>query len=166
MKLIAVLSIAAFAIACGGSESHNSSQAGASAHAGIANPGYQPAVTLSGCLQNADRPDSDAPQPTGSSGRGSAGKAVDEMAAGRGSPGERFTLTDATSASADSDPAAASYILDGNMEALRAHVDKQVRLTGTLDAAAANTAGPQRVRVQSVERVADNCTRRDRTGSR
>ena len=80
------------------------------------------------------------------------------MAAGRGSPGERFTLTHATSASADSDPAAASYILDGNMEALRAHVNTQVRLTGTLDAAASNTAGPQRIRVQSVERVANSCS--------
>ena len=160
MKLICAVAVAALAAGCGGaSESHNSSQSGATAQAGIANPGGQPTVTLKGCLQNADTLDT-APQPTGSIGHGSAGEAVDQKAAGRGSPGERFTLTSARSESDASSPAAGSYILDGNMEALRQHVRQQVRVTGTLDAAAANTAGPQRIRVQTVQAdgTSTNCT--------
>lgn len=160
MKAILAVGCAALMFACGGaSESHNSSQSGASARAGIAEPGNQPAVTLSGCLQDADRTDSRTAGTTGSAG-GSAGGAADQMAAGRGSPGERFTLTNATSASAASDPAAGSYILEGNLEALRGQVNKQVRVKGTLDATAQNTAGPQRVRVDSVEATADSCTQR------
>jgi hypothetical protein len=42
----------------------------------------------------------------------------------------------------------------------RAHVGRQVRVEGELDAAAANTAGPQRIRVVAVERVADTCAQR------
>jgi len=148
----AITATAVVAIACGGaSESHNSSQSGATEHAGIANPGYQPTVTLTGCLQNADDANAAAATPTGSGGRGSAGEAVDQKTAGRGSPGERFTLTHARSVSDASDPAAASYILDGNLDALRGHVHQKVRVIGTLDAAASNTAGPQRIRVQSVD---------------
>jgi hypothetical protein len=49
--------------------------------------------------------------------------------------------------------------LDGNMADLRAHVDEQVRVSGTLDATAANTAGPQRVRVASVDTIAESCAR-------
>ena len=45
------------------------------------------------------------------------------------------------------------------MEDLRELANQQVRLTGTLDAAAANTAGPQRVRVDRVESIAARCTR-------
>jgi len=150
MKWVCVIGAATLAIACGGSESHNSSQSGATAHAGIANPGSQPAVTLLGCLQNADDPNAGR-VPTGSTGQGSSGNAVDQRAAGQGSPGERFTLTHAKSLSQASDPAAASYILDGNLEALRGHVHQQVRIVGRLDPAAANSAGPQRVRVESVE---------------
>src|SRR4051812_26963101 len=93
MKPICAVCTLVLALGCGAGESHNSSQAGATERAGIANPGNQPTVTLSGCLQNADRPDASAAQPTGSAGQGSAGAAVDQMAAGRGSPGERFTLT-------------------------------------------------------------------------
>jgi hypothetical protein len=160
MKRMCVICLAAFAVACNGaSESHNSSQSGATARAGLANPDDQP-VTLSGCLRNANDAEASAARPTGSAGEGSAGKAVDQMAAGRGALGERFTLTNAKSASAASDPAAASYILDGNLQALRQHVDQQVRLTGKLDPAAANTAGPQRVRVESVESLGGSCAER------
>jgi hypothetical protein len=150
MKWICAIGVATLAIACGGSESHNSSQSGATAHAGIANPGSQPTVTLSGCLQNADDPTA-GPVAMGSTGQGSAGNATDQRAAGRGSPGERFTLTHAKSLSEASNPAAGSYILDGNLETLRGHVHQQVRVVGKLDPAAANTAGPQRVRVETVE---------------
>jgi hypothetical protein len=163
MKAIGLVGVAVFAVACGGSESHNSSQSGATARAGIANPGNQPKVTLNGCLRNADNPDPADARPTGSTGSTagrSAGGAADQMAAGRGSPGERYTLTHASSASGASDPAAASYVLDGNVEALRGHIDQQVRLTGTLDPAAANSAGPQRVRVESVEQTAERCSER------
>ena len=149
MKWICALGAAVLAVSCGGAkESHNSSQSGATAHAGLANPGSQP-VTLRGCLQNADHPDATA-VPTGSAGQGSAGNAVDQRAAGQGSPGERFTLTQATSTSKASDPAAGSYILDGNLDALREHLHHQVRVVGMLDPAASNTAGPQRIRVQSI----------------
>jgi hypothetical protein len=153
------IAAAALAVACGrgATESHNSSQSGATAHAGQAEPGNQPKVTLSGCLQNADNPDAAADRPTATGGRGSAGGAVDQMTAGRGSIGERYTLVHATSASGATQPAAASYVLDGNMDALRDHVNKQVRLTGTLDVTASNTAGPQRVRVESVEPIAERC---------
>lgn len=148
------LAAAALAVSCGGAqESHNSSQSGATAHAGLANPGDQPTVTLRGCLQNADDPNA-AAVPTGSAGHGSAGDAVDQRAAGRGSPGERFTLTKATSGSAASDPAAGSYVLDGNVEALRQHLHQHVRVVGMLDAS--NTAGPQRIRVQSVADEGDS----------
>ena len=41
--------------------------------------------------------------------------------------------------------------------ALRDHVNKQVRLTGTLDVTASNSAGPQRVRVDTVEPIGDRC---------
>jgi hypothetical protein len=139
----------------GADESHNSSQAGATARAGAADAGNQPDVTLVGCLTNADRP-SDA-APVGTAGAGSSGGAKDQGAAGRGSIGERFTLTGARSESAASDPAAASYVLDGDLEQLRGHVDQQVRVRGILDAAASNTAGPQRVRVNAVETIAASC---------
>jgi hypothetical protein len=158
MKAICAISIAAISIACGASESHNSSESGSTKHAGIAQRGSQD-VVLSGCLQNADKPDA-PPPPVGSAGNGSAGKAVDEMTAGHGSIGERFTLTHATSASAASDPAKSSYILEGNLEALRANVNQQVRLKGALDDYSANggSRGPQRVRVESVESIGDRCT--------
>jgi hypothetical protein len=159
MKGICTICVAALAVSCGGaSESHNSSQAGATARAGIAEPGNQPKVTLTGCLQNADRPQTTGT--TGSAGQGSAGNASDQMAAGKGSPGERFTLTNATSSTGSSDPSAGSYVLEGNMEALRGNVNRQVRLTGTLDATASNTAGPQRVRVDAVEALGGNCGQR------
>jgi hypothetical protein len=156
--MFATLAAAALITVCcrGANESHNSSQAGATARAGSANPSGQPAVTLTGCLQNADRPDT-ATGTMGTRGTGSSASAADQMAAGAGSPGERFTLTRAKSASADSNPAAGSYILDGNMESMREHLDQQVRVEGTLDAAAANTAGPQRIRVQRVETIASRC---------
>jgi len=149
------------AIACGpgASQSHNSSQAGATDRAGVANAGNQPPVTLTGCLRNADRPEVDPATPTGTLGGGSARSASDQMAAGNGAPGERYTLTNAKSESAASSPTSASYILDGNMADLRAHVDEQVRVSGTLDATAANTAGPQRIRVASVDTIAESCVR-------
>jgi hypothetical protein len=176
----------ALAMACSRSatESHTSSQAGATARAGVANPTDQPEVTLTGCLRNADRSDA---EPTGTAGEatgrlrtegapasraearpkneraeagGSARSAADQMNAGKGSIGERFTLTYAKSGSAESSPSAGSYILDGNMSDLRSHVDQQVRVKGTLDAAAANTAGPQRIRVQSVEMIDAACVAR------
>jgi hypothetical protein len=158
MKMICAISIAAMSIACGASESHNSSESGSTKRAGIAQPGSQD-VVLIGCLQNADKPDAGASQPVGSAGNGSAGKAIDEMTAGRGSIGERFTLTHATSASAASDPTKGSYILEGNMEALRANVNQQVRVKGALDDYSTNSGsrGPQRVRVQSVESIGDRC---------
>jgi len=159
MKMTCAIAAAALAVACGpgATESHNSSQSGATKHEGLAEPGNQPKVTLSGCLQNADKPDATGERPTATAGRGSAGGAVDQMTAGRGSIGERYTLVHATSGSAATQPAAASYVLDGNMEALRAQVNKQVRLTGTLDPTASNTAGPQRVRVDTVETVGESC---------
>lgn len=160
MRIAGIAGIAALAaVACGpgAKESHNSSQAGATARAGAANPGNQPTVTLVGCLQDVDRP----AEPVGTVGTksGSAGSAADQRAAGAGSPGERFTLTDAKSESPASDPAAASYVLDGNLEDLRTLINQQVRLTGVLDATAANTAGPQRVRVNTVESIGKRCGR-------
>jgi hypothetical protein len=158
MRQICAVCVATLAVACGpgATESHNSSQSGATARAGIANPENQPKVTLTGCLVDADRPETTGT--TGRAGAGSAGNAADQMAAGKGSPGERFTLTYATSTSGPSDPSAGSYLLDGNMEALRGNVNRQVRLTGTLDATYGNS--PQRVRVDSVEPVAERCTQR------
>ncbi len=169
MKLFCVIAIAAAtAIACGpgATDSHNSSQSGASARGGVAGDHEQP-VTLSGCLQNADRADENSPTgTTGSAARRSAG-AADQMAAGRGSPGERYTLTHAVRANRESDSAAGSraaaggsYVLEGNLEALREHVNRQVRVTGTLDTGAANTAGPQRVRVDAVEPAGGACAQR------
>jgi hypothetical protein len=159
MKLFGLIGIAAIAVACGpgATQSHNSSQAGATDRAGVANPAGQPHVTLTGCLQNADKPEG---EPVGTAGGGSKRNAPDQMNAGAGSSGERFTLTHASSASAASNAAASSYILDGNIAALRAHIGEQVRVEGELDAAAANTAGPQRIRVASVQRVADTCAQR------
>jgi len=159
MKTCLIAGMAVLAVACGpgAQNSHNSSQSGSTARAGAANPGLQPKVTLVGCLQDVDRPG----EPVGTIGSrpGSAGSASDQRAAGAGSPGERFTLINAKSESVESNPAAASYVLDGNMEDLREFANQQVRLTGTLDATAANTAGPQRVRVDRVESVAARCTR-------
>jgi hypothetical protein len=146
MRTSIVAGMAVLAMACAGAqESHNSSQA------------LQPKVTLVGCLQEVDRPG----EPVGTIGSkpGSAGSASEQRAAGAGSPGERFTLTNARSESAESNPAAASYVLDGDMEDLRELANQQVRLTGTVDATAANTAGPQRVRVDRVESVAARCAR-------
>src|SRR5215217_7083064 len=153
MKLICAIGVAALAVACGASESHNSSQSGATAQAGLAEPGKQPKVTLTGCLVDADKPDTAGP--TGTTGTGSAGNASDQIAAGKGSVGERFTLTNAKNTSGATEPAAGSYLLDGNMDALRGNVNRQVRLTGTLDATYANS--PQRVRVDSVEALGERC---------
>jgi hypothetical protein len=140
MRIRIVAGMAVLAVACG---------------PGAANPRLQ--VTLVGCLQEVDR--SGEPVGTIGSKPGSAASASDQRAAGTGSPGERFTLTNARSESAESNPAAASYVLDGNMEDLRELANQQVRLTGTLDAIAANTAGPQRVRVDRVESIAARCAR-------
>lgn len=158
MRIMFVALTAALAVACGpgAQESHNSSQAGSTARAGEANASYQPTVTLLGCLIDADQMSTD-PVGTIGSRPGSAGSAADQRRAGAGSPGERFTLTNAKSESADSNPAAASYVLDGNMEDLRELANQKVKLTGVLDATAANTAGPQRVRVSTVERVGGKC---------
>jgi hypothetical protein len=62
------IAIAAGGVACGpgASDSHNSSQAGATARAGAATDNRQQPVTLTGCLQNADKPGATAP--TGTSG--------------------------------------------------------------------------------------------------
>jgi len=159
MKRLLIVGTAALAVSCGrgATESHNSSQAGATARAGQANPAGQPTVTITGCLENADRPEG---EPVGTAGGGSKKNAPDQKNAGAGAIGERYTLTHAASESPASNPAASSYILDGNISDLRAHVQQQVRVQGELDAAAANTAGPQRVRVSSVETVADTCTKR------
>jgi hypothetical protein len=154
VRTISAVFAAALLAACGASESHNSSQSGATARAGIAQPDNQPKVTLRGCLQNADRPN--AVGTTGSSERGPAA-AADQMAAGKGSPGERFTLTDAQTISGPTDPSAGSYLLDGNLAALRENVNREVRLTGTLDVGYANS--PQRIRVDSVEGLRESCTR-------
>jgi hypothetical protein len=156
MKNICAICAAALTMACGATESHNSSQSGGAARAGIADPANQPKVTLTGCLQNANRPETAGT--TGSAGGGSAAGAADQMAAGKGAFGERFTLTNATSASGATDPSAGSYLLDGNIEALRGNVNRQVRLTGTLDANYANS--PQRVRVDSVEALGESCAQR------
>jgi hypothetical protein len=158
MRFLLFISIAAVA-ACGpgAGESHNSSQAGATAARDVARPELQPAVTLQGCLTNADRPSDSPADGTRGTGGGSAAHATDQMAAGRGALGERFTLTKAKSESPDSNPSAGSYILDGNLPALRAHVGQQVRVQGALDAAAANTAGPQRIRVTSVDPLGTAC---------
>jgi hypothetical protein len=80
------------------------------------------------------------------------------MVAGRGSPGERFTLTHAKNGAGGD--VAGSYVLEGNMEALRGHLDREVRVKGTLDTGGSNTAGPQRVRVDTVEPVGDRCAQR------
>lgn len=158
MRIPILAATAALAIACGpgAQQSHNSSQSGSTARAGQANASYQPTVTLVGCLLDADQTSG---EPVGTIGRkpGSSGSAADQRAAGAGSPGERFTLTNAKSESADSNPAAASYVLDGNLEDLRQLANQRVRLTGILDATAANTAGPQRVRVNTVESSGGSC---------
>jgi hypothetical protein len=158
MRLTIVAVTAALAIACGpgAQESHNSSQAGTTARAGQAQPGLQPTVTLTGCLVDADQGNG---EPVGTIGTktGSSGSARDQKAAGAGSPGERFTLTNAKSETADSNPSAGSYVLDGNLEDLRALTNQQVRLTGILDAAAANTE--QRIRVNTVEGTGGRCAR-------
>jgi hypothetical protein len=157
MKPICAICTAALAISCGASESHNSSQSGATARTGQAEPNNQPKVTLKGCLQDADRPKTAGT--AGSDGSGSAGAASDQMtAAGRGSPGERFTLTYATAVAGATDPSAGSYVLDGNLEALRANVNREVQLTGTLDAAYANN--PQRIRVDSIQALGGSCMQR------
>jgi hypothetical protein len=158
MKRVCAICFATLAVACGpgASESHSSSQSGATARAGIADPANQPKVTLIGCLQDADRPETTGT--TGSAGAVSAGNALDQIAAGKGSPGERFTLTNATSIASPSEPSAGSYLLDGNIDALRSNVNRQVRLAGTLDATYGNS--PRRVRVESVEPVAERCTQR------
>ena len=133
MKLMCVIAIATLGAACGpgASDSHNSSQAGASPRGGVAEPNRQQPVTLTGCLQNADKPDATATGTTGSTARQrSAG--ADQLAAGKGSIGERFTLTGAKNESGEG-RAAASYILDGNVEALRGAVNRQVRVTGVLN---------------------------------
>ena len=156
MPRIWAVYLATLAIGCGASESHNSSQSGATARAGVAEPDKQPKVTLTGCLRNADQPD--AVGTAGSDKRGSAGSANDQMTAGRGSPGERFTLTNATAISGPTDPSTGSYLLDGNLESLRGNEGHEVRLTGTLDATYGNS--PQRIRVDTVEALADNCRAR------
>ena len=68
---------------------------------------------------------------------------------------KRFTLTDATRVSGATDPSAGSYLLDGNLEALRANINRLVQLTGTLDATYANS--PKRVRVDSVQALDGTC---------
>jgi hypothetical protein len=161
MKLTYALAVAALTAACGpgASDSHNSSQAGATPRAGAEQPAHTQPVTLTGCLQNADKRDETNPTGTSGSSAPRSAQPADQMAAGRGSPGERFTLTGAR-ASDRNGGSGGSYLLEGNLESLRGNVNHQVRVTGTLDTGAANTAGPQRVRVDAVESLADRCAQR------
>jgi hypothetical protein len=155
MKMFTLSLIAALMAACGRApDAHGNTPPGAQP----GESGSHPKVTLVGCLQDVAQPTG---VPTGTTGAasGSAGGASDQKAAGAGSPGERFTLTDARSESAASNPRGGSYVLDGNLEALRTHVNQQVRVSGELDATAANTAGPQRIRVMTVESAGGSCTR-------
>jgi hypothetical protein len=152
MKLIYAITLAGFAVACGpgASDSHNSSQSGAAVRGGVANEQRQQSVTLNGCLQNADKPDA-AGTTTGTSGTApQRAQGSDQAAAGKGSIGERFTLT-------SSGAPATSYILDGNVEALRANQDRQVRVTGMLDRGTYSPSESQRVRVESIEAVGGTC---------
>jgi hypothetical protein len=162
MKLRCLLGVVAFTVGCGGaSDSHNSSLAGASGRASGAGAEHERAVTLTGCLQNADRPDGESA--TGTSGSAASGSATPtgQTAAGRGSPGERFTLTHVSGGAAAKD-AAPAYLLEGDLAALRAHVNHEVRVSGSLDVGAANTAGPERVRVDSVEQIGSTCDQQSR----
>jgi hypothetical protein len=155
MRLSYLLGIVVLSAACGGaSDSHNSALAGAAGRAGGATGEHQRAVTLTGCLQNADRPDGDSPTGTSGSAASGSATATGQTAAGRGSPGERFTLTHVANGTAAGESA---YLLEGDLTALRAQVNRQVRVTGSLDVGAANTAGPQRVRVDAVEPVGTSC---------
>jgi hypothetical protein len=156
------LLVLALSAGCGGgaSDSHNSSLAGASGRAGGATAEHQRAVTLTGCLQNADRPDPDSATGTTGSAASSSPTATGQTAAGRGSPGERFTLTHVASGAGAGESGA--YLLEGDLTALRAQVNRQVRVTGSLDVGAANTAGPQRVRVDQVEPVGASCNDQSR----
>jgi hypothetical protein len=157
MKLMCVMAIAALGAACGpgASDSHNSSQAGGAARGGVADPNRQQPVTLTGCLQNADKPDA-ATGTSGSAGRSAAGGS-DQLAAGKGSIGERFTLTNASTQSGEAHAGAAGYILDGNVEALRGNVNTQVRVTGVLDRGTYSASESQRVRVDTVEPMGGAC---------
>ena len=161
MRLSYLLGVVALSAGCGGaSDSHNSSLAGASGREGGATAEHQRAVTLTGGLRNADRPDGDSA--TGTSGSPASGipTASGQTAAGRGSPGERFMLTHVASGAGTAESSA--YLLEGDLTALRAQVNRQVRVTGSLDLAAANTAGPQRVRVDAVEPVGATCGEQSR----
>jgi hypothetical protein len=148
MKLICVITLAMLPLACGrgATDSHNSDQSGAAARGGVAENQRQQPVTLTGCLQNADKPDANAAT-TGTSGSAGQAPPADQAAAGKGSIGERFTLSSANGPST-------SYILDGNMPALRENENHEVRVTGVLDR---GTYSPQRVRVQTVESLSGSC---------
>jgi hypothetical protein len=156
MKLICMAALAALGVACGpgASDSHNSSQAGASARAGVADANRQRPITLTGCLQNADQPDAAATGTSGSNAQQRSG--ADQLAAGKGSIGERFTLTGAKNEAAKGS-AASAYVLDGNVEALRGNLNRQVRVTGVLDRGTDSPGQSQRVRVDTVDPVGGAC---------
>lgn len=159
MKSICAIAFAVLAVACGGaSDSHNSSQSGSSARSGAATTDRQQPVTLTGCLLNADKPDAGI---KGTSGSASAAKKEgrDQIAAGRGSIGERFVLTEASGTATASGATAHSYVLDGNVEALRGNLNQRVRVTGTLDRGTYSPGESQRVRVDSVEAAGGTCAR-------
>jgi hypothetical protein len=151
--------IATFGLACGpgASESHNSSQSGATPRAGAEQSQHQEPVTLTGCLQNANQPSANATTGTTGSTQRRTEAGSDQAAAGRGSMGERFTLTAEAAGQTPRDGSPKSYVLDGNVEGLRANVNREVRVTGVLDRGAYSPGESQRVRVDSVEPVADGC---------
>jgi len=113
----------------------------------VRTPAAPAKMVISGCIQN-------APAATAATTGGGAPAALSA----------KFVLANAKAAAgaAGAAPVAARYQLDGEEKAVSTHLNHQVEITGTVQAAAlttpgAGTGGPM-LKVESVKMVADKCS--------
>jgi hypothetical protein len=108
--------------------------------------GDQAKITLTGCLQSGEQ--------------GLASR--EPNSASRSDEGvDQFVLTNAKRPAADASaaPTGQLYILEGEKDELRQHVGQQVEVIGEpQEAKDANDASAQRIDVESVRMIAQNCS--------
>ena len=129
-------------------------------------------ITVTGCVQLADRPTS---SPTGSTSPGTSAGArpgtSNAPSSAASTANNRFMLTGATSGGSanatrsDSPPAADTYLLEGQTAELRQHLNHKVEITGHVSSSysssgsSSSSASGRRLNVQSVRMIAASCAR-------
>lgn len=152
------VSVATFAIACGGNNAAKTAQ-----QSGADSTAAQGNITVAGCLARADET-SGSVGTAGSANPSTANPPASGASASAPVPAvERFVLRQARAAGSTSAPSAVgtsgtglSYTLSGDAAELRGHAGQQVEVLGRIDSMASDPGG-QRLIVTSIRTVADTC---------